>query len=857
MEVLLFFFGAMIFFIVMIVPLVVLLLVTKIKNQQQEDRQLLHQQLDDIRRQLAILSRGRPTPSQPGREARPPKPDQSSSFEPSQPPRPARDDSRDEARSDISFPTPSLDKPAPVPHPPQSAAAHHTMPAEIASEGLQWVETDPAEPPPPRQPSDFEIAAREVLRKIWNWIIVGEEDIPEGVSTEFAIASQWLLRIGIVILVVGIGFFLKYSIDNNLLGPEARVYLTVITGLVMLIWGTLLLGRKYHILGQGLQGGGIAALYFSVFAAFHYFDMLEMTPAFTLMGLITVLAGGVAVRFNTQLVAVLGIIGGYGTPAILGGDPANVIALYGYMSFLGVGVLAIGAYRNWPLINYLSFLANYTLVFYSLQNYSPVVLSEVLPFLTGFFVLFSTMAFLTRQIRQVPAHLLDLLLLLVNAAIYFGLAYQLIERPYGHWWVSPVTLGLTAYYAAHFLALLNRPFIDRNLLVIFLGLASCFFAITVPLLVSRQWITASWAIQALMLLWMSFQLKSGVVRSMAYVLFSLVIIRMGLFDLGRTFFGSGLADTDSITNLAYLQMLGERVVAFGVPIGSLLLAYRWIIHGRPSDDSPNEQLLEQRLLFGLRDHWVVYWLMAGTLILGVLYLHLEISRSMGFAFAPARGTALTLLWLTFCVAILALWYRAKKPDVLLVVLIFASIVVIAKVIFHDVFVDWKITRDAAYGGDYSFRDALLRLIDFMAVTGFLLGSYLFLRSDEKLEPRFYFLFSGLGMLFLYSTLEVNTFLLKYYRGLQYGGVSILWAIFALSLLLVGIARNQKAIRYVGLGLFTVVSIKVFFVDLKQLDPIWRIIAFVILGGLLLAGSFVYLKFRERFATDSVSSEEAS
>ena len=105
----------------------------------------------------------------------------------------------------------------------------------------------------------------------------------------------------------------------------------------------------------------------------------------------------------------------------------------------------------------------------------------------------------------------------------------------------------------------------------------------------------------------------------------------------------------------------------------------------------------------------------------------------------------------------------------------------------------------------------------------------------------------MGTLFTFLTLELNTFLSVYVPGLRSGGVSILWSIFAFSWLLQGIWRNVRPLRYAGLSLFAIVIWKVFFRDLAQLDSFYRIIAFIILGVMVLAGSFIYLKYRETFA----------
>lgn len=495
----------------------------------------------------------------------------------------------------VAAPQPQVMEPAPAAEVPPRVERTPARPAPAAP----W--TPPARPATPAEPS----AAERLIGELIAWLKRGNP----------------LARVGIVILFFGAAFLAKYAADNSLFPIELRFIAIALGALALLIIGWRLRDKR-AVYAQLLQGGGIAGLYLTVFAATKLYQLLPLGFAFGLMVVIALAAAVIAVAQNSLSLAVIGTAGGFLAPILVSTGSGNHIALFSYYAILNLGVFAVAWFKTWRVLNVLGFVFTFTITgLWRASGYTSADLPSADFFLILFFLMYVGVSILN-SVRQPPD-----LKGYVSGSLVFGLPVvafslhaSLVSRiEYALAW-SAFALG-AFYLLLGWLLYLTRRQNFRLLVEAYAALGVIFASLAIPLAFDTRTTAAMWAVEGAGLLWLGVRQQRKLARAFGALL---QIGAGGGYLLGL----HALQGAQPVLNSAYLGavMLG---------VSGVFSAY-WLHrnHERQASYEAGAQLLF--ILWG-----VAWWLFGGLNEVDRFLPH----ASLGAGLFYVAVTVAVLAWL--------------------------------------------------------------------------------------------------------------------------------------------------------------------------------------------------------------------
>jgi uncharacterized membrane protein len=692
------------------------------------------------------------------------------------------------------------------------------------------VQLQPEAPPVPA-PADLAPSAHEPLPSpAWSaaaeavrGAAVHAEAPPPAPATaprldlEQRIGARWTTWVGVVAILFAASFFVKWSIENNLIGPRARLGLGVAAGVALLAAGLALHRRRdVPYLSEGLSGLGLGLCYLSLYAGHAYYNLLPAGAAFALMFIVTVLGTVVAVVSERQVTAVLALLGGLLTPVLLARQEPRERELMGYLLILDILVLVIARYHTWRGLNRFAWAGTVLLLAPTLMR-EPDAPHPVarLVLLSGLFVLF-LLTPLAREWRQRGrTREVDLVIVAGTAAGYFWAVYMTLEG----WWPlleAPAAMALAIVYTVLAGFYRRRVSDDDATVGVLMGVACVFLTIAMPLALKGPWITLAWAAEGAVLLSVAPRLATPVAAWGGTLALFLAVFRVFGVDRWGSPYGTPVWNA---TFLAHLLTVAAIVVA-----GKLALALR---PGQLLRATPE----------GLRS---TLWVLASLTLSVLLWREPPGLWAAGLLIAQL----LVLGFLT----------NVVPSPAFVVAVPLAALIVLARTLGADD----AMARVSA--GELVNMYTLMRVLACVALAaaGACLAAS---RAARHAEPVGRAVSGAAGVVLLFVLSQAWTRYLNAVikdtpgtaRSAQTSelrwrmqlGLSILWTVYAAATLAWGFVRRSVALRYAALCLFGLTIVKVFFVDLASVKTAYRMLSLLILGVMLLLVGLLYQKASRR------------
>ncbi|MDH5379681.1 MAG: DUF2339 domain-containing protein [Cyclobacteriaceae bacterium] len=682
-------------------------------------------------------------------------------------------------------------------------------------------------------------------------------------NMERFIGESLISKIGILIIVIGVSIGAKYAIENQLINPLTRIIIGYLIGAALLFFA-IKLKVKYKKFSAVLLSGAMAILYFITYAAYDFYDLMPQTAAFAIMVLFTAFTVFAALQYDMILIALLGLIGAYSVPFALSDGSGRIGVLFTYMSVINTGILFIAFRKAWKSLFYVAFGVSW-LVFlgwfgegYNANEH----LTLGLVFLTVFFMIFYATLFSYKLVAKEKFSVVDVLLLLLNAFIAYGVGYRMIEsNPNGDELLGLYTLIHAIIHFVAALIIYKNKLADKEFLYFTTAMVLTFITIAVPVQLNGDWVTLVWVAESVILYYLGNTGKIPIYKTIGYVMVGLALISL-IEDWGNYY--NAFSNTEDpaapFMNIHFFTSL-FAAGAFGY-INILFFKNQASLS---DTDSAKLQPLLSAILPGV---FVFVTYMACFLEIGkyfdLLYSssNLYINNADGyedfysnydiFEFKNLALIGYSMLFFSVLMVLNRKYFNKEKLSITsyslggitVLVFLFAGLLSLSLLRYN------YINQVNAEFYSIGFFNVSVRYILFLLV-GFLFWNMhkttSIIKSIELL-PKIHLVFLQLSFVWILSSELFNILELNGFHDTYRLALSLLWGFYSMTLIVFGIWKKVKIWRMIAIGLFAVTLVKLFLYDIADMNTLSKTLVFVILGVFLLIISFLYTKYK-RFIFD--------
>ena len=340
------------------------------------------------------------------------------------------------------------------------------------------------------------------------------------------IKGNIIAKVAIVILFLGLSYLFKYSIEHDYISPEIRILGALLLGIGLLAAGWKLRFKR-QIYALILQGGAIAVLYLTIFAAYKLYELVPALLTFVFLVVICSTTILFAILQRAMSLAIIACVGGYVTPILLSDGSGNHIALFSYYLIISTAILVISITQSWRILNLLGFLFTFVVsLAWGINNFTAEFYIECQIFIFANLVIYGVLVVLL-SVRSIYTeeyqNIIDMLLLFGTPLCGFGLQYAITRQ----WEFGPAfsSLGFGLFYLAGAYIILHKwKSLAKTISLFWLTIGVSFITFSIPLALSANWTALLWMFEGTALTWIMLTQKYYRVALFGALITSLGII---------------------------------------------------------------------------------------------------------------------------------------------------------------------------------------------------------------------------------------------------------------------------------------------------------------------------------------------